>query len=220
MDADEFACIMEGVTKSLNIDIDSDIVSNIYDEYRGSYENYTLFELIKLLQNSKEYTEQFPFNKNEIIKIIKENNLDIPPKYEPLEPTKWGHYRIRRSLDVIDADSVEFYDGSIVKYPDGQVYLIDCINTTSMLVSDDITNIEDIKSESSECYYVHDNKIYKEILVVCFENVDTKEKCEMLAEDFMYDMDYEDITIVQDRNRGIFMNEEQENYWTNHVRWM
>jgi hypothetical protein len=53
-----------------------------------------------------------------------------------------------------------------------------------------------------------------------FKNMDTNEELSMCAEDFMWRMDNEDITILQDRNCGKFMNEEQEQYWTNHVRWM
>lgn len=219
MDAIEFACVMDRLTESLNIKIDTDLVSTIYEEYQGSYDNYTLFELIELLGKSNEYTQKFPLNKKEIIKIIKDNKLNIPPKQEPMEPTKWKHYRIRRSLDVIDAGSVEFYDGSIIKYPDGQAYLIDCINRSSVMVSDNIS--DNITTDNlPDDYYVSDNRLYKEVLVVYFENVDTKEESEMLAEDFMYDMDYENVTIVQDRNRGIYMNEEQKIFWTNHVRWM
>ena len=49
MEVTEFVCFFERLQKSLNIQLDSDIISKIHDYYEGSYENYTLLELINLL---------------------------------------------------------------------------------------------------------------------------------------------------------------------------
>ena len=86
----EFACFFERLQKKLNIRINSDIVSKIYDIHDGTYENYTLLELINiLLENKIKIT--CPWNKKMIIEMIKsnDNEIYIPKKYEPMKPSKW-----------------------------------------------------------------------------------------------------------------------------------
>jgi hypothetical protein len=51
MDSIEFACILYEVQKQLHIGIDSDLVCKMFEHYEGSYENYTLLELIRKITN-------------------------------------------------------------------------------------------------------------------------------------------------------------------------
>jgi hypothetical protein len=195
MEAIEFACVFEEIAKSLKIELDSDIAGNIFDIYEGYYENYTLLELIGLLRD-EEHDITCPWNKKALIKMIKDNNINIPKKYEPMKPTEWEHYRIRRSLDVIDAKYLEFYEGSIIQEPTGQVYMLE-------------TMCEEIQPDDG-----------RTAVVMYFINMDTDEELIMYAEDFIWSIDNEDVTILQNRDCMKFMNEEQEEYWTNNRRGM
>ena len=206
MDATEFACTLEGTTKSLNIEIDSDIVGKMFNAYEKTQENYTLLELIGLLHTHK-IKITCPWNKKALIKMIEENNIHIPVKHEPITPTKWDHYRVRRSLDVIKTEYMEFYEGSIIQMPDGKAYtIIDVYLEKEELISDDLP----IDEDSS----------YRKIIIIYFQDVETKEESSIYIEDFMHALDFEDTTILQDRNREYFMNEEQKTFWKNYVRWI
>ena len=204
MEAIEFACVMDKLSKSLKIDLDPDLVGEIHSIYEGSYENYTLLELIGLLRKNK-IKITCAWNKKAIIAFIEENKYNIPKKYEPMEPTKWEHYRIRRSLDVIDTENIEFYEGSMVKMPDGEDYLID-VNKWGELISEDLDQT--------------DPDSWVDVIYVYLENIKTKEEICMYAEEFIECLDYEDVTILQDRNTGYFLNDEQKTRWENHVRYM
>ncbi len=206
MEAIELACWMERITKNLKIELDSDLVGKIYDIYKISYENYTLLELIGLLRKRK-IAIDCPWSKKDIIQMISDKNIKLPIKEEPLQPTKWEHYRIRRSLDIIKTDHMEFYEGSIIQMPDdGDPYLIIDVESNQELISEDLA--ED------------DDRNYKDVLYVYLENTNTKKEYCIYVEDLMYSLDYEDVTILQDRNRGMFMNEEQKIRWTNHIRYI
>jgi hypothetical protein len=45
----EFVCFLERFQKKIDVRINTDIVSKIYDLYDGTYENYTLLELILII---------------------------------------------------------------------------------------------------------------------------------------------------------------------------
>jgi hypothetical protein len=203
MEAIEFACVLTEITKSLNIELDSDLVGKIFEIYEHSYENYTLLELMGLVRNAG-HEITCDWNKKALVQLIKEKNLDIPERREEMQLSEWRHYRIRKSLDVLEVRStldtmksktLEFYDGSIIQDPSGQIYLLKFINKE----------------------YISDDEIG---IVMYFKNMETKEEIEMYAEDFVWSLDNEDVTILQDRNNDKFMNEEQKEKWTNHVRWM
>lgn len=193
MEALEFACVFEEITEKLGTKLDSDIAAKIFEMYEVSYENYTLVELLHLLRNYD--IQDVAWNKKALIKMIEDKNLPIPEKKEAMEPTKWEHYRIRKSLDVINVKYLEFYDGSIIQDPSGIIYMLEFINR-------DLDENEE------------------EIIIMCFQNMETKEQLIMNAEDFMWSIDNEDVTILQDRNYKKFMNDEQKEYWTGHVRYI
>lgn len=142
MNAIEFACTVDEIAKRLKVEFDSDLVGKIYDIYEVSYENYTLLELIGLL-NQKNIEITCPWNKKAIIQMISEKNISLPIKKGEIEPTKWEHYRVRKSLDVIETANMEFYDGSIIEMPDGQPYMIDCITSSRKLISEDLPYDQD-----------------------------------------------------------------------------
>jgi hypothetical protein len=160
-------------------------------------------ELMGLVRNAG-HEITCDWNKKALVQLIKEKNLDIPERREEMQLSEWRHYRIRKSLDVLEVRStldtmksktLEFYDGSIIQDPSGQIYLLKFINKE----------------------YISDDEIG---IVMYFKNMETKEEIEMYAEDFVWSLDNEDVTILQDRNNDKFMNEEQKEKWTNHVRWM
>ena len=206
MDTVEFACTLTEILKSHNIEMDTDLVGNIYENYKPKYDNYTLLELVGILcKMDVEIT--CAWNKKALINMIERKNINIPIKTDPMQPTKWKHYRVRRSLDVIETEHMEFYDGSIIQMQDGEAYLIDTIVIEGEeLISADLPEDE----ESS----------YKKLICIYLKNIKTEDESSMYIEEFMHNLDYEDVTILQDRNRAYFMNEEQKQFWTNFVRWM
>jgi len=199
MDAIEFACVMKEITESLNIQLDADVTSKIFDIYEGSYENYTLLELIYLLRK-KNYEITVPWNKKELITMIENNNLDIPKKYEPMEPTKWEHYRVRRSLEVIDiVDSyMTFDDGGFDIFQDGRGYIHRLVYICRESDADD----------------------EEEVSVMYFENIDNNNESRLKVDEFIWSLDNEDITILQYVMHEKFLNEEEKEKWKNHIRYM
>ncbi len=198
MEAIEFACVISEITKSLKIDIDSDIVGNIFDIYQGSYENYTLFELLHLLRKGN-HEITVPWNKKAIIKMIEDEKIAIPRKYEDMEPTKWEHYRIRKSLEVINIIDlyIEFDDNGFDIFQDsmGNIHKLECI-----------------------CRELDENE--EETLAMYFENIVNKQTSRMEVEDFIWSLDNEDITILQYVLHEKFLNEEEKERWKNYVRYM
>lgn len=198
MEAIEFACVIDEITKSLDIEIDTDLVAKIFDIYQGSYENYTLFELLYLLRKGN-HEITVPWNKKAIIKMITEKNLDIPKKMEQMEPTKWEHYRIRRSLDVINIiDScMDFDDNGFNIFQDGM---------------GNIHKLESICMEEDE------NE--EEVLVMYFENIQDNSTSILEVDDFIWSMDNDDITILQYVSCEKFLNEEEKERWKNYIRYI
>lgn len=207
IDAILFADAMDRWTNKLAIDMDSELVGNIFKIYekKCSYDNYNLLELVGLCQEN-EILATCPLNRKAIIEMIDTKNIDIPLKHEPMNATKWEQYMVRNSLCVIKTKYMEFYEGSIIQMPDGDPYIVEDILCEEELISDDLPADE----ESS----------YKEVITFYLKNLKTDEESKMSIEDFMHNLDYEDVTILQDRKNGIYMNEEQKELWTNHIRWI
>jgi hypothetical protein len=199
MDAINFACVMEQISKSLN--------------YEGSYENYTLLELIHLLR-IKKYEITVAWNKKAIIKMIQDNNLDIPEKYEPMEPTKWEHYRIRKSLDVISIldTHIEFDDCGFNIFQDSKGNMHRLVHICRELVED-----KEYKDEGEQdTYDTEDN----EVMVMYFENIENQTESRLEVEDFIWSLDNEDITIIQYESFDKFLNEEERIKVKNYVRYI
>lgn len=206
MDAIEFACVMEEIVTSLKVEIDTELVGKIYEQYDAPYENYTLLELITLLKKMK-IDITCPWNKKEIIKMIHEKNLKVQKKHEEIEPTVWRHYRVRKSLDVIEMRDTpfEFYEGCIIGLPDGEIYNLD-VYKTEELICDELP--ED------------DANSYEDVVYVILRNRKSLEEITLPAQEFINMLDFDDVTILQNTGCNHFMSEEEQTKLTNHVRLM
>jgi hypothetical protein len=131
--------------------------------------------------------------------MIKEKNLDIPKKMEPMEPTKWEHYRVRKSLEVINIiDSyIEFDDNGFDIFQDSR---------------GNIHKLENI------CRELDENE--EEYIAMYFENIQDNSISRLEIEDFIWSLDNEDITILQYVMHEKFLNEEEKERWKNHIRYM
>lgn len=198
MEAIEFACVIDEITKSFKIEMDSEIAGKMFDIYEGSYDNYTLLQLIAMLRKAK-HEITVPWNKKALIKMIEDKKLDIPKRYEDMEETIWDHYRIRKSIDVIQTPCMEFNDeGCIFQDPRGNIQEL-------VLISQEI-----------EGDYEADN--YEIVYLMCFENIHTKTETCMYVEDFIWSLDNENVTIVQNPQYGKYLSNEEKERWTNYVR--
>jgi len=183
MEPIEFACIFTDITKKLSIEIDIDIIAKIYDIYEGSYENYTLLELINLVEIEK---INCPWNKKAIIKTIKNKKLNIPKKYEEIEPTKWIYYEKSNNIDYIYLDCIytntyfKFYEGDIIQLSNG--YILKLLNIIKL------------------------NYNVKQFTHLYFMNININKKICILAEDFINMLDNDDITILQNLDRCYFIH--------------
>ena len=175
----EFTCLLERLQKKLDIRIDSDIVGKIYYIYEGTYENYTLLELINiLLENKVRIT--CPWNKKMIIEMIKTEGLYIPKKYEPMEPSNWelkisgdcclkcNNFITISNHDIIQSSNGNEYEIMIVKYED-----------------DDDDNDDD------------NSKVY-----VYLFNLNDEQETDFLPKTLINILDYEDITIITNKDKG------------------
>ena len=190
MEATQFACVMEEISKSLNIDMDADLTAKIFDLYEFSYDNYTLLELLYLLRKKK-YEITVPWNKKAIIEMIEDKNLDIPKKTEPMEPTKWEHYSIRENLK---------------HYRTRRCF--DVIDTTFMDFEDDTSNIIFQDPYGNKQQLIQICKEDEEIIIMYFENTETKIGTQMYVEDFIWSIDNENVTILQHIDYGKYLNQE------------
>lgn len=188
MNAIEFACFFERLQKSIGYQIDSDIVGQIFDYYEGSYENYTLLELISML-SSKDITIDCAFNKKAIIEMIEQQKIDIPKRYEDIQPTSWwmeegGRYNYIFIPNMYFA----FYEGDIFKTQGGMVWELDHIESYEEGIYDEFQSIDEEPEE------------YQNVVYMYFINKDTGDDICVQADDFIYSLDYEDTTIVYNTN--------------------
>jgi hypothetical protein len=204
MEAIEFACVLHEITKNLKVDMDADLVGKIFGMYEGSYENYTLLELIGLLHTLK-IPIQCAWNKKAIIDMIESKKLDVPKKYEEMQATKWDYYRVRRSLDIISTKYMEFSEGNVIKNAHGAVFLVEAY-ITQELTSDDLP-------EDDPCSW-------EDVAYIILENQETQEECQIHPDEFFNALDNDDVTILQDTSRGYYASEEMKQKWMNHVRMM
>lgn len=183
MKAIEFACVIEDITKSLEIQMDTDLVAKIFDIYEGSYENYTLLELLYLLREGN-HEITVPWNKKAIIEMIEEKNLDIPKKTEPMEPTKWEHCSVRENLEHYRTR--ECYDEIITPFMvfSDEVYF----NNYNNYFIDPYGNIQ--------CLVEICKDTEEDVVLMYFENIETNTQSTMYVEDFIWSIDNEDVTIL------------------------
>lgn len=189
MNAVEFACFFERLQKSVGYGLDTDIVGSIFDHYEGCYENYTLLELISML-SAKNVKIECAFNKKTIIEFIKEKKIDIPKQYEPIKPTSWNfeessHYHYIFIHDMYFG----FYVGDIFKTQAGVVWILDNVESYEVPIMGKYQSLD----EEPEGGY--DNMIY-----MYFTNQDTGDDICIQADDFIYHLDHDDMTILFSNN--------------------
>jgi hypothetical protein len=181
----EFACLLERLQKKIDVKINSDIVSKIYDIYDGTYENYTLLELInKLLENKVRIT--CPWNKQMIIEMIKTQDIYIPRKYEPMEPTNW-ELKISGDCCLQCNGFITISNHDIIQSSNGDEYEI-------MIVEYDDDDDDDEDDE-----YNDDGKVY-----VYLFNLNDEQETDFLPMTLVNILDYEDITIITNKDKGLY----------------
>ena len=182
--------------------MDPDLSSKIFGIYEGSHENYTLLELIGLLHKLK-IPIQCAWNKKAIIDMIESKKLNVPKKYEDMQATKWDYYRVRRSLDIIETENMEFFEGSMIENAHGAIFLVEAY-ITQELISDDLP--ED------------DPYSWEDVAYIILKNQETQEESQIHPDEFFNALDNDDVTILQDRNRGYYASEDMKQKWINHNR--
>ena len=200
MNALDFACVLHEITKKLKIDMDSDLAAKMFDFYEGTYQNYTLLELIGLLQEHK-IPITCPWNKIDIINMIETNRLPVPKKYESMEPTKWEFFRVRKSLDVIQTRYMEFSEDNMIQMASGTIYIVNTWITEEQMSEDDPYS-------------------WEQVAYLMLKNTETHEEYQVEPYDFFDALDNDDITIIQDTNRKYYANEEMKQKWENYIRWL
>ena len=200
MQALEFACVLHELTDKLKIDMDSELVAKMFDIYEGSYENYTLLELIGLL-----CLQNIPidcvWNKKAIIDMIKTKKLPVPKKYEPMEATTWEFYRVRKSLDIIETKYMLFCEGITIQMPTGTVYAVEAYITSELMDESDPDS-------------------WEKVAYIMLENMETGEEYQVEPDEFFEVLDNDDITILSDSARSYYANQELRDRWENHIRYM
>ena len=89
------------------------------------YENYTLLELIYIM-NKHKIKIDCEWNKRSIIKMLKNRGIYLFVKQGPLKLTKWNCY-VREDVNMIYVPGMGFqlYQGCVFKLSDGTVYEIE-----------------------------------------------------------------------------------------------
>jgi hypothetical protein len=192
MDRIHFACFFYRWQQLLGIHLDQDIVGLIYDYYERSLENYTLLELIGALKE-RGIKITCPWNKRAIIKMISEEKLIIPPKYQDIEGAKAAYrynciyvfptVNTRRCIDNLfvkyksDYSAFRFQERDVIQFADGTAYNI-AIKRVQDVLSVQLTNTNNICDE-----------MYLD------------------AEQFINMLESDDITILQNVHQGHFIQD-------------
>jgi hypothetical protein len=177
----EFTCLLERLQKKLDIRIDSDIIGKIYYIYEGTYENYTLLELINILLENK-FRITCPWNKKMIIEMIKTEGLYIPKKYEPMEPSNW-ELKISGDCCLKCNDFITISNHDIIQCSNGDDYEI-------MIVKYEDDNDDDDDDDNSKVY-------------VYLFNLNDEQETDFLPKTLINILDYEDITIITNKDKGL-----------------
>lgn len=178
MDKLEFACFITRLQETLNVHIDSDIVSIIYTEYIRTYFNkYTLFQLISML-DTREIWPGTVLSKKAIINRIESKQLDVQcglDRYSPQSKSEWNVYNMK------------YIDYTTSPYPQNVSENLICITnsgTRTEIMNGDIFRIN--KQEYKVFRITDDTHI-----TVKIENEETN----MLITEFMEILDTQDVTM-------------------------
>lgn len=132
------------------------------------YDNYTMFELCELISDCN-VTIKCPFNKESLIKIIEDKDLDILSKLDPIDETYWYPSVLRMNEYFICTEEFHIFERDII--------IIDNIRYS----------IVAIYYEDDEDYYNFDTN--RDTLRVTLKNIDLETYSEMSGTEFMKIMD-------------------------------
>ena len=163
----------------------------------GSYDNYTFEDLFGFLDVKYLRAQKCPFNKNAIIQMIKDNNLDIPKKREPMEPTKWGYYYdrpwfewSRRNIVYTKKEDLRFMYEDIFCMDDESWFICAITNTKESYEEFDDQDDEE-ESDEEKIMYIHYCKTF-----ISIDDYLQAEKYIIDVNEFLKKLDTGDITIV------------------------
>ena len=137
------------------------------------YDNYTIFELCELI-SCCDIKIKCPFNKESLIKIIEDNNLDILSKLDPMDATYWYPSVLRCNKYFICTEEFHIYERDII--------VIDNIRYS----------IAAICYEYDEDYY--DGDTNRDNLRVTLKNINLETYSEMSGTEFVRTMDSKMVT--------------------------
>ena len=184
MDKLEFACFFARLQKTLNVHIDSDIVSIIYTEYiRTYFDKYTLFQLISML-DAKEIWIGTILSKKAIINRIETNKLDVQcglDRYSPQSRSDWNVYNMKY---------IDYTNSPYPRNVDENLICITNSGTRTEIMNGDIFKIN--KQEYKVFRITDDMHI-----TVKIGNKETN----MLISEFMEILDTQDVTIELNKFR-------------------
>lgn len=132
------------------------------------YDNYTMFELCEQISDC-DIMIKCPFNKESLIKIIEDKNLDILSKLDPMGATYWYPSVLRCNEYFICTEEFHIFERDII--------VIDNIRYS----------IAAIYYEDNEDYYDFDTN--RDTLRVTLKNINLETYSEMSGTEFMRIMD-------------------------------
>ena len=181
----EFICFFERLQNKLDIRINSDLISKIYDIYDGKYENYTLLELInKLLENKVNIT--CPWNKKMIIEMIKtdEQKFNISKKYEPMKQSNWTLIKLEDENYGLQLNNfITISNNDIIKLSNDNEYEYE---------------IMFVKEEQKE------QKEQKEQIYVYLFDLNNEHEICYYPKTLVSILDNEDVTIITNKDKNLF----------------
>jgi hypothetical protein len=175
----EFACLLDHIQKYLNLKLDSDIVSHIYDKYCETYDNYGLFELYGAIKKKNVKIDTNMMKWETLMDMIKTQKLDVPPKniMEGFTEPIW--YLMRDKDNVFSIT---------LTYPKFEINKYDVIT-----MSDGFTyEINEIYLLDEELYSSDDDDAIRNDCQICLQNLDTGEYSDITGKDFLYKLDFEE----------------------------
>ena len=174
--------------------------NNAVTNDEGSYDNYTFEELFEFFGRKYLREHKCPFNKNDIIQMIKDNNLAVPKKHEPMEHTKWDYYYdrpwfewSRRNIVYTKKKDLRFMREDIFQM-DNELWFICAITPSKESLEEFDARDNSVDSEDEE-----KNKVMYIHYCKHFINIDdyfNSEKYTIDVNEFLHKLDTGYITVI------------------------
>ena len=182
MEKIQFACFMNRLQKSINVELDTDLIAKIYSEYTQTYDNYGLFEIYNLLKTKNIKITTYDMNWYTLIDIAKKNNIQPKNIKDSIMDPQW--YLMRDRMDIFSITLVfpkfEIIQYDIIEMPDGFKY-----------------DINEIYLTDDSVYATDDDDAIRDNCMICLENLNTGDFIDVNAYDFMYALNCQDIQYIQ-----------------------